>query len=114
MAPSRLSPVLTEAFPWETAPRYLLRDRDAAYGAEFCKRADAMGITEVFTAPRSPWQNAQVERVLWFDSLRVSGSRRDLQRAPSAPRTHLSTALMFRLRSDLHGDQFDDQFLAAA
>src|SRR6202011_6210162 len=38
---------VTEAFPWDTAPRYLLRDRDASYGSEFCKRVDAMGITEV-------------------------------------------------------------------
>ena len=44
---------MTEAFPWNTAPRYLLRDRDASYGSEFCKRVDAMGITEVITAPRS-------------------------------------------------------------
>ena len=55
---------VTEAFPWDTAPRYLLRDRDASYGSEFCKRVDAMGITEVVTAPRSPWQNAYVERVI--------------------------------------------------
>ena len=59
-----LSHQLTEAFPWDTAPRYLLRDRDASYGSEFCKRVDAMGITEVVTGPRSPWQNAYVERVI--------------------------------------------------
>ncbi len=55
---------VTEAFPWDTAPRYLLRDRDVSYGLEFCKRVDALGITEVVTAPRSPWQNAYVERVI--------------------------------------------------
>ena len=55
---------ITEAFPWDTAPRYLLRDRDASYGERFQKRARAMGITEVVTAPRSPWQNAYVERVI--------------------------------------------------
>jgi hypothetical protein len=55
---------VTEAFPWDTAPRYMLRDRDASYGPEFCKRIDAMGITEVVTAPRSPWQNPYVERVI--------------------------------------------------
>jgi putative transposase len=48
----------------DTAPRYLLRDRDASYGPEFCKRVDPMGITEVITGPRSPWQNAYVERVI--------------------------------------------------
>jgi len=55
---------VTEAFPWDTAPRYLLRDRDGSYGSEFCKRVDAIGITEVVTAPRSPWQNPYVERVI--------------------------------------------------
>jgi putative transposase len=59
-----LSRQVTEAFPWDTAPRYLLRDRDASYGFLFRKRVEAMGITEVVTAPRSPWQNAYVERVI--------------------------------------------------
>ncbi len=59
-----LSRQVTEAFPWDTAPRYLLRDRDASYGSEFCNRVEAMNITEVITAPRSPWQNAYVERVI--------------------------------------------------
>src|ERR1022692_2737254 len=55
---------VTEAFPWDTAPGYLLHDRDASYGAEFRRQVDAMGITEVVTASRSPWQNAFVERVI--------------------------------------------------
>src|SRR5712692_1873052 len=59
-----LSHQVTEAFPWDTAPRYLLRDRDASYGWYFCSRVEAMNITEVVTAPRSPWQNAYVERVI--------------------------------------------------
>jgi putative transposase len=59
-----LSHQVTEAFPWDTAPRCLLRDRDASYGSYFCSRVEAMGITEVITAPRSPWQNAYVERVI--------------------------------------------------
>ncbi len=56
-----LSRQVTEAFPWDTAPRFLLRDRDASYGSIFSKRVEVMGITEVVTAPRSPWQNAYVE-----------------------------------------------------
>lgn len=44
-----LSRQVTEAFPWDTAPCYLPRDRDASYGSEFCKRVDAIGITEVVT-----------------------------------------------------------------
>jgi transposase InsO family protein len=55
---------ITEAFPWDTAPRYLLRDRDSSYGQDFRKQVDAMGITEVVSAARSPWQNAYVERVI--------------------------------------------------
>jgi transposase InsO family protein len=59
-----LSRQMTEAFPWETAPRYLLRDRDTSYGAAFRDRVKAMGIEEVLTAPRSPWQNPFVERLI--------------------------------------------------
>ena len=55
---------LTQAFPWDTAPRYLLRDRDASYGPGFRDRARVMGIKEVVTAPRSPWQNPYVERLI--------------------------------------------------
>jgi putative transposase len=55
---------VTEAFPWDTAPRFLLRDRDASYGQTFRYRVQAMAIEEVVTAPRSPWQNAYVERII--------------------------------------------------
>ena len=55
---------ITEAFSWDTAPRYLLRDRDTSYGICFHNRARAMGIEEVLTAPRSPWQNPYVERIV--------------------------------------------------
>jgi len=55
---------IIEAFPWDTAPRYLLRDRDTSYGICFQNRARAMGIEEVLTAPRSPWQNPYVERIV--------------------------------------------------
>jgi len=54
---------LSQAFPWDHAPRYLLRDRDRAYGLEFSEMAKGMGIHEVLTAPRSPWQNAHLERL---------------------------------------------------
>jgi putative transposase len=55
---------VTEAFPWDTAPRFLLRDRDASYGQTFRYRVQAMAIEEVVTAPRSPWQSAYVERII--------------------------------------------------
>ena len=59
-----LSRQMTEAFPRDTAPRYLLRDRDNSYGPAFRHRLRAMGITEVITAPRSPWQNPYAERLI--------------------------------------------------
>ena len=55
---------LIYAFPWDTTPRYLLRDRDGSYGEPFPQTARAMEIQEVLTAPRSPWQNAYVERLI--------------------------------------------------
>ena len=55
---------LTEAFPWESAPSHLIRDRDATYGAVFKRRLNAMGIRDHPTAPRSPWQNGYAERII--------------------------------------------------
>ena len=55
---------ISEAFPWEAAPRFLLRDRDRVYGPAFQTRVEGMGIEEVLTAPRSPWRNPFAERVI--------------------------------------------------
>ena len=55
---------MVEAFPWDQAPRYLLRDRDQVYGATFCRRVHSLGIAEVLSSPRSPWQNPYVERLI--------------------------------------------------
>jgi putative transposase len=55
---------IIEAVPEEPAPRYRLRDRDTIYGDEFARRVEGMGIREVLTAPRAPWQNPLVERVI--------------------------------------------------
>jgi transposase InsO family protein len=52
------------AFPYEAAPRYLHRDRDALYGSEFISRVRSMGIEQVVSAAHSPWQNPYVERVI--------------------------------------------------
>jgi putative transposase len=54
---------LREAFPWNEAPRYSVRDRDSAFSA-WTTTAAAIGIEEILTAPRSPWQNAYAERVI--------------------------------------------------
>ena len=55
---------IVQAFPWETAPRYLLRDRDGIYGSFFRHRVRRLGIEEVVIARRSPWQSPYVERVI--------------------------------------------------
>lgn len=55
---------IVEAFPFDTAPRYLLRDRDSIYGEQFRRRVRSLGIEEVTTAPRSPWQSPYVERLI--------------------------------------------------
>jgi transposase InsO family protein len=55
---------LVEAFPWDPPPKYLLRDRDTIYGKHFRKRVRNLGMKECPIAPRSPWQNPYVERVI--------------------------------------------------
>jgi transposase InsO family protein len=55
---------ITEAFPWNEAPRYMIRDRDRIYGAVVTRRLRAMGIREKPIAPASPWQNGLAERLI--------------------------------------------------
>lgn len=55
---------LTEAFSFETAPKYLIRDGDAKYGFGVKRRITALGIKDIVTTPASPWENAYVERVI--------------------------------------------------
>ena len=55
---------LVEAFPEASAPRWLLRDRDSIYDDHVRRRIASLGITEVVSSPRSPWQNPYVERVI--------------------------------------------------
>src|SRR5437016_8020229 len=55
---------ITEAFPWNEAPRYLIRDRDGIYGAVVTRRLRAMGIRDKPVAARSPWQNSFAERLI--------------------------------------------------
>jgi transposase InsO family protein len=55
---------ITEAFPWASAPAYLVRDNDRAYGHVFTSRVRAMGIRDRPISPGSPWQNAYVERLI--------------------------------------------------
>jgi len=55
---------IINAFPWDTAPPYLLRDRDSVYGKAFVERVNSMGIDHLLSAPQSPWQNPYVERLV--------------------------------------------------
>ena len=95
---------LVEAFPEESAPKYLLRDRDAVYGDVFRARMKNLGIAEVLTAARSPWQSPHAERMIGtirrdlLDHVIVLGEghlRRQLHRYfryYHGARTHLSLA----------------------
>jgi putative transposase len=97
---------MVEAFPEDTAPRYLIRDRDQTYGECECfrNRLKDMGIIEVLTAPQSPWQNPLTERLVGsirrecLDHVIVLGEK-DLRRILKSyfayylgSRTHLSLA----------------------
>jgi transposase InsO family protein len=55
---------ITDAFPWDEAPEYMIRDRDGCYGQAVTKRLAAMGIRDHPTARRSPWQNGHAERLI--------------------------------------------------
>ena len=93
---------LTEAVGWREAPRYLVRDRDRAYGIGFVRRVHAMGIRDRPIAARSPWQNGHAERLIGsirrecLDHIVVFGERhlrnllRSYQQYYNDCRTHLS------------------------
>ena len=93
---------LREAFPFDTAPRFLHRDRDAIYGNAVAATIKAMGIEEVISAPRSPWQNPYCERVIGtlrrelFDNVIVLGEShargmlKEYVEHYNGSRTHLS------------------------
>jgi len=55
---------ITQACGWKQAPRYLIRDRDGAYGEVFIRSVRSMGIRDRPTSPRSPWQSACAERLI--------------------------------------------------
>jgi putative transposase len=87
------------AFPDDSAPKYVIRDRDKIYGVDFVARVRAMGIEQVLTAPRSPWQNPYCERVIGtirrdcLDHVIVVGERRILRKYLEyyhGSRTHLA------------------------
>jgi transposase InsO family protein len=93
---------LTEAYGWQQAPRYIIRDRDCVYGGVFLRRLRAMGIRDQPTAPHSPWQNGCAERLIGsirrdcLDHVIVFGERhlchllKSYQKYYNEARTHLS------------------------
>ena len=93
---------LTEAYGWQQAPRYLIRDRDCVYGAVLARRLRAMGIRDRPIAPRSPWQNGCAERLIGsirrdcLDHVVVFGEQhlrhllKSYQKYYNEARTHLS------------------------
>jgi transposase InsO family protein len=97
-----LAQQIVEAFPWETAPTYLVRDNDGAYGPIFRRRVRAMGIRDRPISPSSPWQNPYAERLIGtlrrdcLDHVLIFGARhlRQVLTAYSCyydqTRTHLS------------------------
>ena len=105
---------LTEAFGWEMPPRYLVRDRDHAYGDVFVRRVRAMGIRDRPIAARSPWQNGYCERAIGsirrdcLDHIIVFGERhlRHLLRCYASyynkTRTHLSLNKDAPVRRSVH------------
>jgi transposase InsO family protein len=93
---------VVEAFPWDELPRYLLRDRDGIHGDAFSARVRGLGIEEIKSAPRSPWQNPFVERlvgtlrreltnhVIVLDERHLLRLLRQYVEYDNATRTHLS------------------------
>lgn len=85
---------MVEAFAERDTPRYLIRDRDGRYGTEFRRRGQSLGLKEVITAPRSPWQNAFVERLISSIRRECLGSCRRFEReAPAQVAEELSDVL---------------------
>jgi hypothetical protein len=86
---------ITEAFPWDEAPHFLIRDRDRIYGSVVTRRLRAMGIRDKPTAPGSPWQNGFAERLI-VDPPRVPGSHGRFRQGPSPPDSAILRTLLQR------------------
>ena len=83
---------ITEAFPWNEAPRYMIRDRDCIYRAVVTRRLRAMGIRNKPITPASPWQNGFVERLI--GSIRRDGPHHCAERGTSAPDSEILRSLL--------------------
>src|SRR6185437_8571762 len=106
---------ITEACGWEQLPRYLLRDRDGAYGEVFIRRIRSMGIRDQPTSARSPWQNGYAERligsirrerldhVVVLDECHLRHLLLSCMKYYNGGRTHLSLQKMRRSRAPSNG-----------
>jgi len=83
---------ITEAFPWDMAPGYMIRDRDRVYGTVVTRRLRAMGIRDKPIAPASPWQNGFAERLI--GSIRREGPHHCPGRGASAPHSEILRSLL--------------------
>ena len=94
---------ITEAFPWDRAPTYIVRDNDRAFGSVFTRRIQAMGIRDRPTSFRSPWQNGHVERLIGSirrectDHLIVLNEEHLRRILRNSPPIIMGGVLMFRL-----------------
>jgi hypothetical protein len=84
---------ITEAFPWDRAPGYMIRDRDRIYGTVVTRRLRAMGIRDKPIAPASPWQNGVVERLIG-SIRRECGPHHCPGRGTSAPDSEILRSLL--------------------
>ncbi len=84
----------SEAFPWNEAPGYMIRDRDRSYGTIVPRRLCAMGIRDKPTAPASPWQNGFAERLIGSIRRECSDHVVVLGEAPSAPDSKIIRRLL--------------------
>jgi putative transposase len=91
---------LREAFPWETAPRYVLRDRDGIFGRDFVDQVEALGMSEVLGAPASPWHRAYIERVI--GTIRRECLDHVIVITERSLRRHLSSFVAYYHRSRTH------------
>jgi transposase InsO family protein len=110
-----LAQQIVQAFPWDTAPTYLVRDNDGAYGQAFTRRLRAMGIRDRPTSPRSPWQNPYAERLIGtlrrecLDHVLIFGERHLRRILPlyssyyNQTRTHLALGKDAPLRRAVQG-----------
>jgi hypothetical protein len=85
---------ITEAFPWDGAPGYMIRDRDRIYGGIVTRRLRALGIRDKPTAPVSPWQNGFAKRLMGSIRRECLESRGHFRRGPSTPNPAILRALL--------------------